>query len=204
MKNQLLLLSSFFLSFVFFACEDASSKTNSGQENAETEIFQDSVYLARGEEVVRKTFVTLSSHLKAALQEKGVRAAVEYCHLNAYPLVDSLSNAYDAQIRRTSLKVRNPQNAPDEYEQKALAKAAALHEDGKSISPWVEHLPEGEVAYYAPVYTLPLCLKCHGTPGASMAEEDYALIKEYYPEDQATGYQAGDWRGLWSIRFKEK
>lgn len=202
-----------YLTVLSFSLLLASACTQTAEEEQQAavqapEALPDSVYLSKGGEVVQKTFATLSSHLKANLQKKGVEGAVAYCHLNAYPLVDSLSRAYGAQIRRTSLKVRNPQDAPDAYEQKALAKAAAAHEKGERISPWIERLPaensaQGEVAYYAPIYTLPLCLKCHGTPGETLAESDYAIIKKYYPDDQAIGYQAGDWRGLWSIRFKE-
>jgi hypothetical protein len=36
--------------------------------------------------------------------------------LAAYPLVDSLSQVHKTYIRRTSLKVRNPKDAPTESE----------------------------------------------------------------------------------------
>lgn len=195
-----------FAASLFSACSNAKDETTqSGTEKAnakEDVVLQDSVWMTRGAEVIGKTFATLSGRLKSALQEKGVQGAVSYCNLNAYPLIDSLSKAYGAQIRRTSLKLRNPKDAPDEYELIALQKAQSIASKGEKINPWVEHLPQGKVAYYAPIYLMPQCLQCHGTPGETMSEDDYKLIKEHYPEDQAIGYQAGDWRGLWSIRFE--
>jgi len=163
-------------------------------------IYTPSDWLDEGDQIVSNTFATLSSHLKSALQRGGVQEAVQYCHLNAYPLVDSLSRVHRASIRRISLKVRNPEDLPDRFEERALNRAQKMLAEGKTIEPWVEHYPE-ETAYYAPIYVRDLCLKCHGTPGKTISSEDYDLIKKLYPEDEAIGYQEGDWRGLWSIRF---
>ncbi len=164
--------------------------------------YTNSQWLEEGQQVVSAAFAVLSSRLKSAFQSGGVQKAVRYCNLNAYPLIDSLSKAHDAQIRRVSFKVRNPKDTPDRYEEKALERAQKIHEQGERIQPWVEHYP-GEAAYYAPIYLISNCLKCHGTPGETIAPEDYKLIKELYPKDQAIGYKEGDWRGLWSIRFAE-
>jgi hypothetical protein len=38
-------------------------------------------------------------------------------------------------------------------------------------------------------------MACHG-PQESMSPELQKLLKERYPSDQATGYAAGQWRGL--------
>ncbi len=160
-------------------------------------------WLDEGNKVVSAAFASLSSHLKAAVEKGGVQEAVQYCHLNAYPLVDSLSKAHEALIRRTSLKVRNPKNLPDRLEERALHRVKQMLAEGKTVEPWVEYYPE-DVAYYAPIYVQGVCLKCHGTPGKTISSQDYAFIKERYPEDEATGYKEGDWRGLWSIRFARK
>ncbi len=166
-------------------------------------IYTPSDWLEEGGQIVSTTFATLSSHLKSALQKGGVQEAVQYCHLNAYPLVDSLSRVHNASIRRVSLKVRNPKDLPDRLEERALKRAQTMLAKGKTIEPWVEHYPE-ETAYYAPIYVRDVCLKCHGMPGQTIASEDYAFIRKLYPEDQATGYREGDWRGLWSIRFRRE
>jgi cytochrome c553 len=46
------------------------------------------------------------------------------------------------------------------------------------------------------------CLKCHGTPGVDQDASSQAKIQRLYPQDEATGYAEGDFRGLWSIRWK--
>ena len=57
------------------------------------------------------TFSVLSGQLQKALKAGGLDSAIHYCNLAAMPLVDSLSQLHKAQIRRTSMKVRNPNNS---------------------------------------------------------------------------------------------
>ena len=49
-------------------------------------------------------------------------------------------------------------------------------------------IPTGEV-----------CLKCHGS---NVAPDVKAAIGELYPEDQATGFKAGELRGAFSVSKK--
>ena len=44
-----------------------------------------------------------------------------------------------------------------------------------------------------PVMMKPMCLACHG---AEVAPEVQAAIAERYPDDRATGYRAGELRGV--------
>ncbi|WP_155800999.1 hypothetical protein [Pontibacter sp. BAB1700] len=37
--------------------------------------------------------------------------------------------------------------------------------------------------------------------GQDVSETDYALIKEKYTQDQATGYRKGDLMGMWELTF---
>ena len=47
---------------------------------------------------------------------------MEVCHLKALPLTGEIIAGMprSTAVKRTSLKLRNPANAPDEYEQRAL------------------------------------------------------------------------------------
>ena len=59
-------------------------------------------------------------------------------------------------------------------------------------------LPEGRAGYVEPILTQPLCLTCHGDV------QDPALlerIKADYPEDRATGFEAGELRGVFWIEY---
>lgn len=160
-------------------------------------------YLEKGQQLASLTFQNLSGQLRKALEEKGVPGAVQYCQSVATPLVDSLSQVYGAQIRRSSFKVRNPANRPQPHEKAALDIYQNEHLKGNTLQPRVVRLDSTEVAFYAPIMVQPLCLKCHGKLGESLKESDYAVIQDLYPDDKAIGYNAGDWRGMWSIVFEE-
>ena len=61
-----------------------------------------------------------------------------------------------------------------------------------------------ELLYTAPIYIRnESCLQCHGSPGQEIAETDYALVKEKYPNDQAINYKKGDLIGMWHITFNK-
>jgi hypothetical protein len=47
----------------------------------------------------------------------------------------------------------------------------------------------------APIPTQPLCLTCHGDP-ATFSPELKEALAVHYPNDQATGFKAGDLRGV--------
>jgi hypothetical protein len=93
-------------------------------------------------------------------------------------------------IRRTTLKPRNPANAPDETDRGVLEKLAAMSPPGATIE-W-----QDEVArYYQPLIVQEVCLNCHGDP-ASFPAELTEKLADLYPDDQATGYALGDFRGV--------
>ena len=154
----------------------------------------------RGQELAVTAFTALSTELRTALTKGGVAEAVNSCHVSAQFLTDSVAASLGATIRRTTLKPRNPVNAPDAREAEVLASYQQRADSGLPLQPQLAHEHE-TVYYYAPILMQDLCLKCHGTPGETISEQDYALILEKYPDDQAIGYKAGDWRGMWSIAF---
>ena len=135
----------------------------------------------------------------AAMKKGGVPEAVQYCNLAGLPLIDSLAQAHEVSIRRTSLKIRQPKDAPTAAEKKALDQYHAQFSAGEVLKPFVE-----TNTFYAPILVSEACLKCHGKLGETLKQEDYDLIKQLYPEDEAIGYAAGDLRGIWSITFVTK
>jgi Protein of unknown function (DUF3365) len=160
-------------------------------------------YLEKGKAIAGAAFMTLSGKLSAALDSGGVAGAVKYCNLAAYPLLDSLSKANNAVIRRTSSKLRNPANAAKGWEVEALGAFEQAKTLVREPKPRVRLLDDGSVVYAAPIKLQPLCTKCHGTIGKDIAEADYDFIKKLYPQDAATGYQPDELRGMWSIQFKQ-
>ena len=45
------------------------------------------------------------------------------------------------------------------------------------------------------VVTLPSCVQCHG-PADQVSSAVRVALQRRFPEDQAVGYAAGEWRGL--------
>ncbi len=107
-------------------------------------------------------------------------------------------------MRRTSLKVRNPKNVPDEWEQRVLESFSARKANGEDPSTFefLEVIRNGENIenrYMKAIVIVPNgpCLMCHGNDiPASVSTK----IQSLYPTDQAAGYKAGDIRGAFSIR----
>jgi hypothetical protein len=157
-----------------------------------------------GAEIAAQAKTTISGNLMAALIEGGLEYAIGFCNLKANPIVDSLQAKYGARIRRVTMKVRNPQDAPDETEGPILEAYAAASADSLPLGDHVQLHGDDEVLFTRPiVIDNALCLSCHGLPGQELAEETRNLIKKYYPDDQATGYRMGELRGMWSIRMQK-
>lgn len=163
--------------------------------------FDPAPWVERGVAVTSASFSVMSSRLAAQLQAGGVPAAIDYCSLAAYPLTDSLSAAHSADIRRTALRYRNPANAPSDTERAVLDLFAETLASGDQPRPRAVPQEDGSVMFYAPILLAEPCTACHGVVGEDISENDYALIRERYPDDEATGFRPGDLRGMWSIRF---
>ena len=148
---------------------------------------------------------TLGQNLQKAIQQDGLNNAIGFCNLNAMPLVDSLSKVYGADIKRVSLKARNPSDLPNEQEQMLLEAYAYQWKDSIPLQTNVQTLDDNTYLFTKPIMVdNALCLSCHGTVENGMLKETDDFIKTKYPEDNATGYQIGDLRGMWSIILKKK
>ena len=144
-----------------------------------------------GQAVAAELMKRLGGQLKGALQTGGPVAAIAVCQQTALPLTEASGAAFEGvTIRRTTLKPRNPANAPDALDREVLDRFAG--EAGlASVIEW-----EAETArYYQPLAIQEICLKCHGDP-ATFPEPLVKALAEAYPEDQAIGYELNDLRGV--------
>lgn len=179
----------------FFACKNSSIDEKSTVKET---VSEQKDYLSEGKKITAIAFAALSGKLQNAMQRDGVSGAVSYCNLAALPLIDSLSKAHEVNIKRTSLKYRNPIDAPTDSETKVLNTFADQLQNKEALSPIVK-----EHNFYAPIMIAPPCLKCHGKIGETLAESDYKHILKTYPEDKAIGYSLGDLRGMWVVSFEK-
>ena len=159
-------------------------------------------YMSRGKKLAKAGFQALSSTLEARMADLGPKGAVEACNLLAHPITDSVGAVHQASIRRTSLRVRNFNNIPDEAELAQLMAYQEAWERGDSLQPFAAPLGPDSAWVTVPIMLQAQCVVCHGKPGATLSEDLAGYIRQQYPQDEATGFAPGDFRGMWSIRMK--
>lgn len=160
-------------------------------------------YRTAGDRITDATQAVLLRELTAAMKAGGPPNAVAYCNSRAQLIMDSVSEAEGVDVRRTSDRTRNLRDElMNDRETQAFARLRAMLDEGGSPTAMVDD--EGRtVEYYRPILIKEPCLACHGTPGETISEETMEVIKEAYPNDQATGYKVGDLRGMWHLTFEK-
>ena len=139
----------------------------------------------------------LVKELKHALQEGGAVKAIKVCNIEAPQIANTLSDEKALLIGRTSLKIRNPNNKPDMWEQAVLEKFEERKQGGEELAKleFYEETEDG-FRYMKAIPTKGLCLICHGEV---LSEPVKATLAEYYPNDSATGFKIGDIRGAFTV-----
>lgn len=150
---------------------------------------------------VQGFFKMLKGELQAAMKKGGPLAAIEVCHVRAPEIADASSTG-GWTVARTSLKLRNPGNAPDAWEREVLKAFDTRKAKGEDPAKLVraEIVDEGGRPVFRFMKAIPtakLCLNCHG---AKLKPEVAAKLDELYPGDKARGYKAGDIRGAFTLR----
>ncbi len=164
-----------------------------------------------GRTITRDAFQSLSSKLGQAVQEGGISYALQFCNVEALPITDSLSAHHSVELRRASHRPRNPANRADSLEMKTIRsylsqledQGPGRDEDQKELKPRI-YKDKEQIIYHAPIMiNKGLCLNCHGSEGAQIQEKNLELIRQLYPDDEATGFEIGELRGIWSVEFPE-
>jgi hypothetical protein len=163
----------------------------------------DSTAVARARQAAGTLGQELLGALGTALQH-GPEHALAFCADSAQRW-SARHRQEGLEVRRTSLRVRNPLNRPDTVERRILDRLAAAHRAASLPEEYREvlRLPDGGFALQLarPVVVQPMCLACHGDP-ATFAPEVRAVLASRYPADSAVGYAAGDFRGMVSVRLR--
>ena len=145
----------------------------------------------------------LKQRLAQAIAAGGPAAAIDVCRIEAPAIAVTLSQESGATVRRTALRVRNRDNAPDAFEREVLESFRDRLERGES-PPSVDYWGERQVAggverrYLKAIVTEPLCVTCHGS---RLAPDVAAAIERAYPQDEATGFAPGELRGALSVTW---
>ncbi len=149
-----------------------------------------------------KTFAgTLKGELQRAIEEGGPLEAISVCNVKAPEVARDLSQPMEWTVGRTSHKLRNPNNAPDDWEAKVLEAFLGRAKAGEGLDTMeeaqrIESYGSRTYRYMKAIPVGQVCLACHGS------DIDPALkarIDGLYPEDRATGFAQGELRGAFTI-----
>jgi hypothetical protein len=144
----------------------------------------------------------LKGELVAAIKSEGAANAISLCQTISPDISTELTDSSGFEVLRTSLKLRNPENAPGPWELEVLKsfqdKVASGAEPDK-LEYYAEVVtPEGDhvLRYMRGIQVGEICLSCHGT---DIKPDVKAELVRYYPDDKATGYKLGELRGAFSL-----
>lgn len=145
----------------------------------------------------------LGGLVMSTLQEDGPVAAIEVCSTVARRRTAEHAAA-GVEVRRVSERLRNPLNAPDEWESAELKEMARRQERGEKPGEVIAILRRGDartLRYLRPINVAPPCLTCHGQ-ASEIPPEVSEILRQRYPDDRAIGYRAGDLRGAVSVEVE--
>jgi hypothetical protein len=134
----------------------------------------------------------LMGELTRAMAEGGPVNALDVCRVRAQEISEELSRE-DVRVGRTSHRVRNPANAPAPWMEPLLA---AYVTDSTDRTPRTVRVDDNTTGYVEPIVAQELCLKCHG---GQLDPDIDRKLSELYPDDAATGFVAGDLRGMFWV-----
>lgn len=157
--------------------------------------------VAAAKTAIQELASALQAELKSAIQDGGPVSAIEVCNTRAMPITQRVSDEQGLNVKRVSLKNRNPANAPNAWETAVLEDFERQKAEGKDVGSlvWSDTVAvDGgqEFRFMKAIPTGDVCLLCHGAqlaPGVSQA------LAELYPADRATGFAMGDIRGAFVV-----
>lgn len=158
-------------------------------------------WVARSRDMAQTLGSELKAELGSALKAGGPVGAIAVCKSKAPEIAARLSRESGADVGRTALRVRNPANAPDDFETLLLQQFSSELASGKFEPPLqaAVEINRGGMIERRYMQALPMdavCVTCHGP---ALAPELAAVIAREYPQDAATGFEPGQLRGAISI-----
>ena len=147
--------------------------------------------IQRGNLIVVSLQSAVLRELTAAMAQGGPEHALQACHLEAVAVGLRVSRNEGVETGRTSVRLRNPKNAPPAW----AAGIIAQHDrkSARDAEVFVADLGD-RVGLLRPIVEQPMCASCHG-PVEQIAPAVRTAIAARYPADRATGFDEGDLRG---------
>lgn len=175
----------------------AAAPAGEAPTNAAALTAGDSAAVATGSAAAARLAAGLMGPLGAAIQASDAAGAIDFCSREALALTAAIQDSVGGGVtlRRTTLKPRNPANAPDSLDVLVLEELHTLDQQGDSLPAYVLRTAGAVTRFYRPLRIQPLCINCHG-PDETLDGAVVRVLRERYPADRATGYREGDLRGV--------
>jgi hypothetical protein len=206
MKNKLIAGALLFSGVVFLgSCTNNEVPTETVVETITEKVAEPQPeinYLETGKGLAMKTKASLGQNLALAINESGSDGAVEFCNIQAIPIIDSMSVVLNAKIKRVSDKPRNSNSQASEVELAYINSWKVAKANGEKHPPLLSEL-DGKMVGYYPIVTNQMCLQCHGAPEKEINTKTLSKIKKLYPTDKATGYTEGEIRGIFVVEMNK-
>lgn len=138
---------------------------------------------------------SLMENLSEKVKKDGPVNTIDFCHENVSKIAKGAAGDFikKYQFGRTSHKVRNSKNTPLDWMDSYL-KEFQGHFKGELKKEYLVHQFENKKrAFLRPIYIEAQCLTCHGE---NISIEIKNKISKIYPNDQATGFKLGEFRGF--------
>lgn len=144
---------------------------------------------------------SLLKNLSEKIEKDGTASAIPFCHENVKPIAKAAAKDRMAkyQFGRTSHKVRNEGNRPQPWAESYLKEFQGTSKGDIKKTFIVHKLDNAKRVYLEPLYVETKCLLCHGE---NIEKTVKTKLDEIYPQDKATGFKLGEFRGF--IWVKEK
>lgn len=184
-------MTVFFLigALVLQGCGSSGSESDWERVNREELTSGEKQLLQRAKKAQGDLAKTLLGRVTEVIKKENPAQAVEVCNLEAQGLTEKVAEEHDVRIGRTSFKLRNPENTPPNWAQ-SLDLVEKRVEDEVVLS-----RTNGKgLAVFSPIRLAEKCTACHGSKDQLAPGVEEELAKRY-PEDEATGFEAGDLRG---------
>lgn len=181
---------------VFFGCDPATKTT------AKANLSSDKAVQEVGKKSAKTLLTTLKKNLVEQIQKNGTVAAMEFCSEKALKITSEVESKLEEgiKIERVTSRPRNPANAPDDSEKKALE---YFQEKWSEKPPMYLVDNEKNYHFYKPLAIGGECLQCHGLK-ENLSTEVKDFLTKKHPEDQATGYKLNDFRGVVKVTIPKK
>lgn len=156
--------------------------------------------IEQGQKLAMQTKSVLGKNLMGTIKAEGTDAALEFCNIEAFPLIDSMSTFLNAKIKRVSDKPRNENHMANAEELEYILAAKNTLANNETVKGAIKEVDDKMIAYY-PITTNTMCLQCHGATETQIKPSTMNLLSKLYPKDKATGYGENELRGIWVVEF---